>query len=33
MRMTFGPLTLDPALEAGEWRLLTDEEIAALESR
>jgi 16S rRNA pseudouridine516 synthase len=33
MRMTFGPLTLDPALEAGEWRLLTEDEIAALESR
>ena len=31
MRMTFGPLTLDPALEAGEWRLLSHEEIALLE--
>jgi 16S rRNA pseudouridine516 synthase len=33
MRMTFGPLILDPALAAGEWRLLTEDEIAALESR
>lgn len=31
-RLTFGPLTLDPALERGEWRYLTDEEIAALKS-
>jgi 16S rRNA pseudouridine516 synthase len=31
-RITFGPLTLDPALERGEWRYLTDEEIAALQS-
>ena len=31
MRMTFGPLTLDPALEAGEWRLLTEGEIQALD--
>ena len=31
-RITFGPLTLDPALEPGEWRLLTEEEIGALES-
>ena len=31
MRMTFGPLTLDPSLEAGEWRLLSHEEIALLE--
>ena len=30
-RITFGPLTLDPALEAGEWRMLTEEEIAELE--
>ena len=30
-RITFGPLTLDPALGAGEWRLLTDEEVKALE--
>ena len=30
-RITFGPLTLDPALAAGEWRLLTEEEIKALE--
>ena len=32
-RRTFGPLTLDPALDRGEWRELTDEEIAALESQ
>ncbi len=32
-RITFGPLTLDPSLSPGEWRLLTDEEIAALEVR
>ena len=31
-RITFGPLVLDPALEPGEWRLLSDEEIAALEN-
>lgn len=31
-RLTFGPLTLDPALAPGEWRLLTDEEIARLEA-
>ncbi len=31
-RITFGPLTLDPALSPGEWRLLTDEEVAALEA-
>ena len=30
-RVTFGPLTLDPTLEAGEWRMLTEEEIEALE--
>ena len=30
-RITFGPLTLDPALKAGEWRFLTAEEIQALE--
>ena len=29
-RITFGPLVLDSALERGEWRYLTDEEIAAL---
>ena len=29
-RITFGPLTLDPALSRGEWRELTDEEITAL---
>ncbi len=31
-RITFGPLTLDPALAPGEWRMLTEEEIAALEN-
>ena len=31
-RLTFGPLTLDPDLEPGEWRMLTDEERVALES-
>ena len=30
-RLTFGPLTLDSALERGEWRDLDDDEIAALE--
>lgn len=30
-RITFGPLTLDPSLEAGKWRLLTEEEIRLLE--
>ena len=25
-RLTFGPLTLDPSLERGEWRALTEEE-------
>jgi 16S rRNA pseudouridine516 synthase len=30
-RITFGPLTLDPALEAGEWRMLTEGEVRALE--
>ncbi len=29
-RITFGPLSLDPALSRGEWRELTNEEIAAL---
>lgn len=29
-RVTFGPLTLDPALKAGEWRYLTKEEIRAI---
>ncbi len=32
-RITFGPLSLDSALSPGEWRLLTEEEIAALENR
>lgn len=31
-RITFGPLSLDPALEAGEWRMLSEEEIASLEA-
>ena len=31
-RLTFGPLSLDPALDRGEWRLLTDEEEKALQS-
>ncbi len=31
-RVTFGPLSLDPALARGEWRELTDEEITALTS-
>lgn len=30
-RVTFGPLALDPALRAGEWRMLTEDEIKALE--
>ena len=30
-RITFGPLMLDPALARGEWRELTDEEIALLQ--
>ena len=29
-RLEFGPLTLDATLARGEWRYLTDEEIAAL---
>ena len=29
-RLTFGPLVLDPALQRGEWRELTEEEIALL---
>lgn len=31
-RISFGPLTLDSSLERGEWRYLSDEEIAALEA-
>ncbi len=31
-RITFGPLALDPALTPGDWRLLTDEEVRALEN-
>ena len=30
-RLTFGPLSLDSALERGEWRYLNDEEIKAIE--
>ena len=30
-RITFGPLSLDPALAPGEWRMLTEAETAALE--
>ena len=29
-RLTFGPLTLDESLEPGEWRELTEEEVAEL---
>ena len=31
-RISFGPLVLDEALDRGEWRYLTEEEIAALEA-
>ena len=31
-RITFGPLTLDPTLERGEWRYLSEDEQNALES-
>ena len=31
-RITFGPLQLDETLERGQWRELTDEEIASLTS-
>ena len=31
-RETFGPLALDPVLDEGEWRYLTDAEIEALEA-
>ena len=30
-RLTFGPLSLDPALARGEWRHLTPEEIESIE--
>ncbi len=30
-RLSFGPLLLDPALERGEWRELTEEELLALQ--
>ena len=32
-RVAFGPLTLDPALGRGEWRELTDAEVAAIMER
>ncbi len=31
-RVTFGPLSLDPALSRGEWRELNEEEIKALQN-
>ncbi len=31
-RIRFGPLTLDPTLERGQWRYLTEEEIRVLET-
>lgn len=31
-RVTFGPLSLDPSLDRGEWRYLTDEEVSLLQS-
>ena len=31
-RVTFGPLSLDPTLDRGEWRYLSDEEVALLQS-
>ncbi len=31
-RIRFGPLTLDPTLERGQWRYLTDEETRMLEA-
>ena len=31
-RVRFGPLSLDPVLARGEWRYLTEDEIAALEA-
>ena len=30
-RITFGPLVLDPSLAAGEWRMLSEGEVRALE--
>ena len=30
-RLTFGPLSLDPSLERGEWRYLTPEETESIE--
>ncbi len=30
-RITFGPLVLDPSLAAGEWRMLSEGEVKALE--
>ena len=31
-RITFGPLSLDEGLAPGEWRLLTPDEVEALEN-
>ena len=31
-RITFGPIALDPALDPGEWRMLSEEEITELEN-
>ncbi len=31
-RVTFGPLSLDPNLERGEWRYLTEDEVSLLRS-
>ena len=31
-RITFGPLSLDPSLDRGDWRYLTDEETALLKA-
>ena len=30
-RLTFGPLSLDPSLDRGEWRYLNDDEIRSIE--
>ena len=32
-RVSFGPLTLDPALDRGQWRYLDDREIALLQKK
>lgn len=31
-RITFGPISLDPTLDRGEWRYLSDEEVALLQA-